>query len=70
MSKRMKIPEALREAYAAARAEHWTFTWTRGSHPKLQPPAGRFVITGSTQRRTGHSIGNDLSRLRKAGLEC
>jgi hypothetical protein len=65
---RMKIPEALRPAYRAARKARWAVTRTDGNHLKWTSPAGDFVITPASPRGGRHSIANTLAELRRAGL--
>ena len=70
MSKRkMKIPEAFRGAYKAARAARWEITRTGTSHLKWTPPTGELpVFTPATPHGGRHSVENSLSQLRRAGL--
>lgn len=68
---RMKLPEALRGAYAAARRARWSVTRTANGHLKWVPPGGgTTVITGGTPDGGRHATANALTRLRKAGLKC
>jgi hypothetical protein len=68
--RRMKIPEALRGAYAAARAARWEVTRTGGGHLKWAPPRGQFVITPGSPSAGHRAVRNCLSDLRRAGLQC
>ncbi len=64
----MKIPEAYRDAFRAARRAGWTITRGRGSsHLHWRSPGGQLVVTASTPS-DWRGRRNDLARLRRAGL--
>jgi hypothetical protein len=69
-SRRVKIPEAFRNAHRAARKAKWDVSFNEHSHLVWTSPSGEQVITPGTPRGGRRSALNSLHRLRKAGLEC
>jgi hypothetical protein len=63
------LPEPLREAGRKAIAAGWKITRTNRGHLKWQPPAGCFIITGSTPGGGKRSTANALADMKRAGLD-
>jgi hypothetical protein len=70
MARRVRVPEALREAQRIAEREGWIVRITGGNHIQWRPSDKKqpIVHTSFSPRGGKHSIENSLGQLRASGL--
>lgn len=65
----MRVPEHLRELYAAAIEQGWTITWTGANHLRWRGPDGRVAFCAGTPGPDPRDRYNVRAKLRRAGLK-